>query len=86
MRIGTTNTETPFLPESELPESARLTQTKSATLLDHEDNLHAIGGEDAGFVKAIEESMKEQRANLSGTSGAGTSRSRSPSSKRHRKH
>ena len=36
MIIGTTDTETPFLPESELPELARLTTSK--TLLNEEES------------------------------------------------
>lgn len=60
--MGTCGTEAPFLSESELPESARLSWTKSASTLENEaaiDNL----GEDAGLAKAIEESLDQTKSN-----------------------
>ncbi|CAG7831243.1 unnamed protein product [Allacma fusca] len=54
--IGTTKTETPFLPESELPELARLTTSQST--LAEERALSDLGGEDAGLARALEESIR----------------------------
>jgi len=69
LKIGTTGTETSFLPESELPETARLTQTRSDTLMDIEEATHSVGGEDAGLARAIEESMREQQRGSGSGSG-----------------
>jgi len=58
LMIGTYNTETPFLPESELPDSARLTSTNPESAM--EEEALANLGEDAGLARAIEESVREQ--------------------------
>jgi len=73
LRIGTTSAEATFLSEAELPESARLTSTKSESLMEHESALSDMGGEDAGLAKAIEESVMDQ-----GRPPAGPSTSTSP--------
>lgn len=49
MKIGTTGTETPFLPESELPDCGRLT-----TSSDHDRSKN----EDKELKKALDESKK----------------------------
>lgn len=49
MKIGTTGTETPFLPENELPDCGRLT-----TSSDHDGSKI----EDKELKKAIDESKK----------------------------
>lgn len=49
MKIGTTGTETPFLPENELPACARLTKSS-----DHDGSKV----EDKELKKAIDESKK----------------------------
>jgi len=66
--IGTTGTETRFLSESELPESARLTSNNAEAVKEHEDAMSAMGGEDVGLAKAIEESVREQRKKKGGSS------------------
>jgi len=66
--IGTTKTETPFLPESELPDVARLTSSQSA--LSEEKAITELGGEDAGLAKALEESIKDQQGARAGSSSA----------------
>lgn len=58
MKIGTTGTETHFLPESELPDCARLTGSPS-------EELQALGesaklAEDLAIKEAIERSRREQ--------------------------
>lgn len=57
LRIGTTGTETPFLPESELPECARLSGNT-------EDDLKVIAesandAEERAIKDAIEQSKRE---------------------------
>lgn len=52
MRIGTTGTETPFLPENELPDCGRLT-----TSSDYDVNKK----EEKELRKALEESKKMQQ-------------------------
>lgn len=66
--IGTTGTETRFLSEAELPESARLTTNNPPSMKEHEEALSALGGEDVGLAKAIEESVREQRKKKGGSS------------------
>lgn len=56
MKIGTTGTETPFLPESELPDCGRLT-----TSSDHAGSKN----EDKELKKAIDESKKMNRSSQS---------------------
>lgn len=51
LKIGTTGTETPFLPESELPECSRLT-----TLSDYD----MTKTEEKELKKALDESKKMQ--------------------------
>lgn len=63
MVIGTTGTETRFLPEAELPEYAKMNSVNP-----EEEHLSSIGGEDVGLAKAIEESVREQRKNKGGSS------------------
>ncbi|ODM93314.1 Protein DDI1 2 [Orchesella cincta] len=65
--IGTTGTETRFLSESELPDSARLTSNNSEAVKENEAALSALGGEDVGLAKAIEESVRDQRKNKGGS-------------------
>jgi DNA damage-inducible protein 1 len=80
LKIGTTQAEAPFLSESELPESARLTNHKSDSHLEHEQHLADLGGEDVGLAKAIEASVKEQSKRTSTDSSnptAGASHSHS---------
>lgn len=57
LRIGTTGTETKFLPESELPECARLTGNS-------EDDIKVLAesasdAEDRAIKDAIEQSKRE---------------------------
>lgn len=54
-------TETPFLSENELPESARLSFTKSDGTVENERAMDELGGEEIGLAKAIEESVREQK-------------------------
>ena len=58
LRIGTTGTETPFLPENELPESARMSGMSS------EEELKALEqsareAEQKAIQDAIEKSKKD---------------------------
>lgn len=53
LRIGTTGTETPFLPENELPECGRLT-----TSSDHD----VTRKEEKELKKALDESKKMQQS------------------------
>lgn len=69
--IGTTKTETPFLPESELPEVARLTSSQST--ISEEQALSELGGEDAGLAKALEESAKDHLAKAGSSSSSARS-------------
>ncbi|CAL8149309.1 unnamed protein product [Orchesella dallaii] len=75
--IGTTGTETRFLPESELPDSARLSSNNSEAVKENEAALSALGGEDVGLAKAIEESVRDQRKNKELNDGTNTSTSKS---------
>lgn len=59
--LGTCGTETPFLSENELPESARLSYTKSDGTLEGERAIDELGGEDVGLAKAIEASVRDQQ-------------------------
>ncbi|XP_021948384.1 protein DDI1 homolog 2 [Folsomia candida] len=61
--LGTCGTETPFLSENELPESARLSFTKSDGTVENERAMDELGGEEIGLAKAIEESVREQKKN-----------------------
>ncbi|CAD7087889.1 unnamed protein product [Hermetia illucens] len=77
LKIGTTGTETHFLPESELPDCARLTGSPS-------EELQALGesaklAEDLAIKEAIERSRREQAGGS--TSGAGPSTNNSNNSK-----
>jgi len=83
--IGTTSTETPFLPESELPESARLSWNKSEGTLENEGAIDALGGEDIGLAKAIEESVRQQKSNKQGHSSKASASAKSPVHKKQRK-
>lgn len=53
LRIGTTGTETPFLPENELPECARLSTTS-------EDEIMQNSAEDAE-AKAIQQAIEQSK-------------------------
>ncbi|XP_064642904.1 protein DDI1 homolog 2-like [Lineus longissimus] len=64
LTIGTTGTETPFLPESDLPEHARLNRTSSVT--DMEDN-------DRMLAEALAKSSEEASAGRASGSAAGRS-------------
>lgn len=59
--IGTTATETPFLSEAELPESAKLSNAP-------QDLTEEGGSEDAALARAIEESVRDQRKKKGGSS------------------
>lgn len=77
LKIGTTGTETHFLPESELPDCARLTGSPS-------EELQALGesaklAEDLAIKEAIERSRREQAGGS--MSGAGPSTNNSNNSK-----
>lgn len=50
--IGTTGTETPFLPENELPDCARLSGPKA------ENDSSAVEMEDQELAKALQESAQ----------------------------
>lgn len=52
LKIGTTGTETPFLPESELPECSRLTLSSDFDMSDNEKQIK----------DALEESKKMQQS------------------------
>lgn len=65
--IGTTGTETRFLPEAELPDYARNNPTSSESMKEHEDAMTNLGGEDVGLAKAIEESVRESRKQKGGS-------------------
>jgi hypothetical protein len=83
--IGTTNTATPFLSESELPESARLSWSKSESTLENEGALDALGGEDVGLAKAIEESVRQQQSKNENPSSDSASASITHANKKQRK-
>lgn len=57
LRIGTTGTETPFLPENELPDCARLSTSSEEELKALE--ISAREAEAHALQKAIEQSKKE---------------------------
>jgi len=86
LTIGTSNTETIFLSEADLPESARLTNAKSNTLIDNEDAMTRMGGEDVGLAKALEESMKDAKSPMSAGGSSGNSITKPGPSKKRRKH
>lgn len=62
LRIGTTGTETRFLPENELPTHSRLTLTGEESAKVEADELRATADalEAAEIQKAIEKSRQEQ--------------------------
>lgn len=62
LRIGTTGTETAFLPENELPTHSRLTLTGEDSVKMAADEMKATADalEAAEIQKAIERSKKEQ--------------------------
>jgi len=64
--IGTTKTETRFLPEAECPDAGH--SDSSEAVKENEEALSMLGGEDVGLAKAIEESVREQRKKKGGSS------------------
>lgn len=56
MRIGTTGTETPFLPENELPDCGRLTTSNDYDLTKKEERE---------LKKCLDESKKMQKSKYS---------------------
>ncbi|XP_013145843.1 PREDICTED: protein DDI1 homolog 2-like isoform X1 [Papilio polytes] len=70
LRIGTTGTETPFLPESELPECARLSGYSEDEIVNQSTRAH----EERQIKEALEKSKQEQAFNNAQTStGVGQS-------------
>lgn len=66
LRIGTTGTETPFLPESELPECARLSGTSEDEMVTQSVKEH----EEKQIKDALEKSKQEAEAMNEGKSSA----------------
>ena len=58
MKIGTTGSETKFLPESELPECARLTGSPEEEMKSVTDSV--IEAEETEIARAMEASRREQ--------------------------
>ncbi|KAI5636966.1 aspartyl protease domain-containing protein [Phthorimaea operculella] len=74
LHIGTTGTETPFLPESELPECARLSSSSEDDIVNQSTREH----EERLVKEAIEKSKQESAGNQqksASTSGVQTSSS-----------
>ena len=78
--IGTTATEAPFLPESELPDAARLSSSKPES-----DQVPGLEAEDAGLAQAIEQSVKDEQQRRSGNSPSTSNPTAPSSSKRMKK-
>lgn len=80
LRIGTTGTETPFLPESDLPECARLSGTSEDEIVNQSMRDH----EERQVKDAIEKSKQAGSSPAARSSGAQTSGSTSAQSSNQR--